>query len=67
MPKFPQHAIVKHVSGDIRGYVMNIFEQQDGSPPYYFIQWDDGTPSSHPEKELQWATTEHPVMHKTMH
>lgn len=44
MPKFPQNAIVKHVSGDIRGYVMNIFEQQDGSPPYYFIQWDDGTP-----------------------
>lgn len=22
MPKFPQNAIVKHVSGDIRGYVM---------------------------------------------
>lgn len=67
MPKFPQNAIVKHISGDLSGYVMNIFEQQDGSPSYYLCQWDDGTLSSHPEKELQWASISHPVMHKSMH
>nr|DAM64912.1 MAG TPA: Hemimethylated DNA-binding protein YccV like protein [Caudoviricetes sp.] len=63
MAKFPVGAIVKHVSGDIRGVVEGCIEQE-GRPTWYRVEWDSGDYKSHAEHELRWATTERPMMHK---
>ncbi|HCO3755941.1 TPA: hypothetical protein ACNTUM_000684 [Escherichia coli] len=65
MAKFPVGAIVKHVSGGIRGVVEGSIEQE-GRPTWYRVEWDSGDFTSHAEKDLMWATTERPMMHKKL-
>ena len=52
--KFPKGSIVKHVSGDIKGTVMNTFESEHNIVSYY-VSWEDGSSSLHKENELHWA------------
>ncbi len=49
MAKFPVGAIVKHVSGGIRGVVEGFIEQE-GRPTWFRVEWDDGSFTSHSGK-----------------
>lgn len=62
MVRYPKGSIVKHKTGEIKGMVVNVFEQ-DGSRSGYYIRWDDGNHSYHPEQELSWANVDRPRMH----
>ncbi|MFV9667453.1 hypothetical protein [Pantoea sp. ARC607] len=64
MSTFSRGSIVKHQSGEIRGEVINVFELQD-APVGYYVKWDDGNLSYHPEQELSWANIDRPRMHYT--
>ncbi|MCJ7925581.1 MULTISPECIES: hypothetical protein [Pantoea] len=64
MLKFPKGSIVKHQSGEIRGEIINVFEQ-GSAPAGYYVKWDDGNLSYHPEQELSWANIDRPRMHYT--
>lgn len=59
--KFPRLAIVTLQGGGIKGLIVNVMAS-DGVTEY-FVAWDDGNSTYHSEKELQWATPAHPVMH----
>lgn len=48
MAKFAVGAIVKHKSGDIKGVVDGVTEQEK-RPTWYRIEWDSGDYSSHAE------------------
>ncbi len=64
MFRFPKGSIVKHKSGEIRGEIVNVFEQGD-APTGYYVKWDDGNHSYHLEQELSWANIDRPRMHYT--
>lgn len=64
MLRYPKGSIVKHRSGDIKGEVVNVFEQGD-APTGYYVKWDDGNHSYHLEQELCWANIDRPKMHYT--
>ncbi|MFB6324770.1 hypothetical protein ACE8EZ_01440 [Pantoea deleyi] len=64
MSKFSKGSIVKHRSGEIRGEIINVFELRD-APVGYYVKWDDGNLSYHPEQELSWANIDRPRMHYT--
>jgi|GEM_PF-163422 len=59
MSRFPKGSIVKHKSGEIKGEVVNVFEQGDALTGYY-VKWDDGNNSYHVERELSWANVDRP-------
>lgn len=64
MSRYPKGSIVKHKSGEIRGEVVNVFQQGDAPGGCgYFVKWDDGNHSYHPEQELSWANVDRPRMH----
>lgn len=63
MAKFFVNAIVVHSSGNLKGVVENILEP-DTDYARACVRWDDGTFSTHSEKELSWANTERPTLHK---
>ncbi|MCX8955791.1 hypothetical protein [Erwinia psidii] len=62
MSRYPKGSIVRHTTGNIKGTVLNVFEQ-DNSAAGYYITWDDGNHSYHGEKELIWANIDHPGVH----
>lgn len=62
MSRYPKGSIVKHKTGDIKGIVLNVFEQDRTLTGYYVI-WDDGNNSYHGEKELIWANIDRPGTH----
>ncbi|NNS08687.1 hypothetical protein [Erwinia sp. JH02] len=62
MSRFPKGSIVRHKTGQIKGVVLNVFDQGDRSAGYY-IKWDDGNHSYHAENELIWANIDRPRMH----
>ncbi len=62
MFRYPKGSIVKHKSGDIKGEVVNVFEQGD-APTGYYVRWDDGSNSYHVERDLCWANIDRPRMH----
>lgn len=64
MSKYPKGSIVRHKTGDIKGMIVNVFEQGDAAAGYY-VKWDDGNHSYHGEKELIWANIDRPRMHYT--
>lgn len=64
MSKFSKGSIVKHQSGEIRGEIINVFDLRD-EPVGYYVKWDDGTLSYHPEQALSWASIDRPRMHYT--
>jgi len=64
MFKYPKGSIVKHKSGEIKGEIVNVFEQGD-APTGYYVKWDDGNHSYHLEMELSWANVDRPRMHYT--
>ncbi|MBD8165286.1 hypothetical protein [Erwinia persicina] len=59
MFRFPKGSIVRHKTGQIKGVVLNVFEQGAQYAGYY-IKWDDGNHSYHAEKELVWANIDRP-------
>lgn len=63
MAAFNVGAIVKHKSGDIKGVVDSVTEQ-DSRPTWYRVQWDSGDYSSHAENELRAATGSGPQTFK---
>lgn len=65
MEKLTVNAIVVHQSGNLRGVIESVIEPESDHPRAW-VRWDDGTYSTHLENELQWATTERPVMHKKL-
>lgn len=65
MAAFNVGAIVKHKSGDIKGVVDSVTEQ-DSRPTWYRVQWDSGDYSSHAENELRAATVDGPQLYKRM-
>ncbi len=65
MAKFAVGAIVKHKSGDIKGVVDGVTEQES-RPTWYRCLWDSGDYSSHAENELRAATPDGPQFYKTM-
>jgi len=65
MAKFAVGALVKHKSGDIKGVIDGVTEQE-GRPTWYRCLWDDGTFTSHAEHELRAATTDGPQLYKKL-
>lgn len=65
MAAFNVGAIVKHKSGDIKGVVDSVTEQ-DTRPTWYRVQWDSGDYSSHAEHELRAATVDGPQLYKKL-
>ncbi len=65
MAKFAVGAIVKHWSGQIKGVVDGVTEQE-GRPTWYRVIWDDGTFRSHAEQELRGATVDGPQLYNRM-
>jgi hypothetical protein len=65
MAKFVVGAIVKHKSGDIKGVVDGVTEQES-RPTWYRIEWDFGDYSSHAEHELRAATVDEPRVYKKL-
>lgn len=65
MAKFSVGAIVKHKSGDIKGVVDGVTEQEN-RPTWYRIEWDSGDYSSHAEHELRAATVDEPRVYKKL-
>lgn len=62
MSRFPKGSIVRHKTGQIKGVVLNVFDQDNRAAGYY-IKWDDGNHSYHAENELIWANIDHQVRH----
>lgn len=62
MTKFPKGSLVKHKTGEVKGEILNVFDQGD-APAAYYVKWDDGNHSYHLEKELSWANIERPRMY----
>ena len=65
MAKFAVGAIVKHKSGDIKGVVDGVTEQ-DNRPTWYRVLWDSGDCSSHAEHELRADTIDEPRVYKKL-
>ncbi|WP_428945865.1 hypothetical protein ACQK5W_07750 [Pantoea sp. FN060301] len=64
MSKFPKGSIVRHKTGEIKGMIVNVFDQ-GAAPAGYYVKWDDGNHSYHSENELIWANIDRPRMHYT--
>ncbi|MDU3005019.1 hypothetical protein DNK77_25650 [Enterobacter cloacae complex sp.] len=65
MAAFNVGALVTHKSGDIKGVIDGVTEQ-DNRPTWYRVEWDDGTFKSHAEHELRAATVDGPQLYKRM-
>lgn len=65
MAKFAVGALVTHKSGDIKGVIDGVTEQEK-RPTWYRIEWDDGTYKSHAENELRAATVDEPRVYKKL-
>jgi hypothetical protein len=65
MPKFKQGDIVRHRTGHVCGVVENVFEVE-GKATGYYIEWDDGTYSTHSEKDIEWSAISRPQVYKKL-
>ena len=65
MAKYAVGALVTHKSGDIKGVIDSVTEQ-DSRPTWYRVQWDSGDFSSHAEHELRAATVDGPQLYKKL-
>jgi hypothetical protein len=65
MAKYAVGALVTHKSGNIKGVVDGVTEQ-DNRPTWYRIEWDSGDYSSHAENELRSATVDEPRVYKKL-
>ncbi|MFH5067152.1 hypothetical protein ACHHY8_02210 [Enterobacter cloacae complex sp. 2024EL-00215] len=65
MAKFAVGALVQLKFGFIRGVVVNHIDA-DSKDPLAYIQWDDGTYSTHAESLLRAATVDEPRVYKKL-
>ena len=65
MAKYSVGAIVQMKWGGIKGVVVNQIDPDSESPRAY-IQWDDGTHSTHAEIQIRAATVDGPQLYKTL-
>jgi hypothetical protein len=64
MAKYAVGALVQMKWGGIRGVVVNQIDA-DSDKPSAYIQWDDGTYSTHAESQIRAATVDGPQLYKT--
>ncbi|EMF1898005.1 hypothetical protein [Enterobacter roggenkampii] len=65
MAKFAVGALVQMKWGGIRGVVVNKIDADSDNPRAY-IQWDDGTYSTHAESQIRAATVDEPRLYKKL-